>query len=242
MNSNERGNILFLILIAVILFVALSYAVTQSLRGGGKDASEESARSDAAALMNYFVQISTAAQRMMLTGNIRDYELNFYYQTTSRFVFGSNDNPNCTESRCRVFDPAGGGVSGMDAQALNVFRKPGSASTAGIGYGHVPGTRTNAPDIMFSVNGLTKELCLEINRQAGYDGIVYSHGLPGNAATLPYQFAIPMGPITDYGHVMTNLPSALGQSGTFCNCRLSTESACVADAWSYTVTHVIVSR
>lgn len=109
--KRERGNILFLILLAVVLFTALSYAVTQSMRGGGNDASKEVAQGKAADLMNYFVSLDTAVQRMRLDG-IADYQLNFYYQSDSNFVFGTFDNTNCTDDRCRVFSPGGGNVPG----------------------------------------------------------------------------------------------------------------------------------
>ena len=65
--NNSRGNALFLILIAVALFAALSYAVTNSGRGGsGVD--KEQAEIDAAQIMQFFSQVQTAYTRLELIG------------------------------------------------------------------------------------------------------------------------------------------------------------------------------
>ena len=67
-NKNSSGNVLFLILIAVALFAALSYAVTSSTRSGGGDAERERIQLDAASALNHLTAISTAALRRSIDG------------------------------------------------------------------------------------------------------------------------------------------------------------------------------
>jgi hypothetical protein len=66
--SGERGNVLFLILIAVALFAALSYAVTQSTRSGSGDASGETNLINSAQLAQYPAGVRTSVVRMVIGG------------------------------------------------------------------------------------------------------------------------------------------------------------------------------
>jgi len=66
-----RGNILFLILLAVVLFAALSYAVTSSMRGGGRDASSENLQAGAAAISQYVALLRIEVQRLMLMNDCK---------------------------------------------------------------------------------------------------------------------------------------------------------------------------
>src|SRR5688500_18709552 len=73
----ESGNVLFLILIAVALFAALSYAVTQSTRSGGGDAGRETSRISGAQMTQYPASIRTALVRMIIGGqNVDTLEFN----------------------------------------------------------------------------------------------------------------------------------------------------------------------
>ncbi len=241
MKPAERGNILFLILLAVVLFAALSYAVTQSTRGGGNDASKESAQAKVSWLMNYFTQLDGAVQRMLTTGGVKDYELNFYYQSNSKFVNGNNDNTNCTESRCRVFDPAGGGVSG---QLMNdVIRDTSNSASVGrLFYISVPGAGTDKPDIVYTVYKVQPAVCRAINKQAGLGEEMFLSIPLTEASALMYYNAIPTGPIPDTTQTMTGLPIAAGLAGTFCSCVSGLVSTCEIGGLSPAVSHVLVAR
>lgn len=66
--TSEAGNVLFLILIAVALFAALSYVVTQSSRSGSGDTSTEQAK----LLMAQIDSLSAALSTAMLHKQVRD--------------------------------------------------------------------------------------------------------------------------------------------------------------------------
>lgn len=66
--NKQSGNVLFLILIAVALFAALAYAVTQSTRSGGTSADREASLLNSAALTQYPASLKTSLIRMILSG------------------------------------------------------------------------------------------------------------------------------------------------------------------------------
>lgn len=110
----QAGNILFLILLAVVLFAALSYAVTSSMRGGGRDGSGESGRTAAADIINYATSIEQAIQRLMLINDCKDTQISFWTDTNNdgaETVADTYYNANAPSSKkCHVFLPEGGNV------------------------------------------------------------------------------------------------------------------------------------
>lgn len=105
--THERGNILFLILLAVVLFAALSYAVTSSMRGGGKDASDEQAKALAATLIQQGTELANAATRLKLINDCKNTELSF----ENDIVAGYSNSSAPVSKKCHFFDPAGAGMA-----------------------------------------------------------------------------------------------------------------------------------
>ena len=100
---NECGNVLFLILIAVILFAALSYAVTKSGSGNGNVDSEKTAI--ALAQLNSIVgSISVATDRLMLFNGCSMREI--AENSSSPF-----DPDPILKAECNLFGIEGGNIS-----------------------------------------------------------------------------------------------------------------------------------
>lgn len=99
----QRGNALFLILIAVALFAALSYAVTRSGRGGG-GIDRENTHLAKARLDSLAAEAKAAISRLMMFEGCSATEIAINskppFDTTARA------KPNCD-----LYGPTGGGVS-----------------------------------------------------------------------------------------------------------------------------------
>lgn len=238
---SERGSILFLILLAVVLFAALSYAVTSSMRGGGKDASTESAQARAGTVLQWFTTMETTINRMMLVSNVKDYELNFFYNTFSYGVLSNHSNPNCTSSSCNVFDPSGGAMRPINP---SVYRRPGAQNDQPyLVYRPLANLGTSENELVVELIGVDWALCQAVNAMSGITSMPYGLApMNDSGAVQPYvSNAFVVG-----GNISTktlwNGPSTVTMARTFCYCGESNQAACVAHAYYPRIVHVLLVR
>lgn len=176
--GDERGNILFLILLAVVLFAALSYAVTQSMRGGDNDATKENADLMAAQIIQYATNVEQAILRMRLSNNCSDTQISFQNDIVTGYTNGA------APASCRVFDANGGGLAWETppAKALVDVATANALGRAGVGYGAYSissqtsltgigladtGNSGVGKDLLLGLPYVSDAVCAAVNKQLG---------------------------------------------------------------------------
>ena len=176
--QSESGNVLFLILIAVALFAALSYAVTSSSRSGGGDANDETNLISSSTITQYPASIRTAIIRMQVSNGVDITDLEFNEPT---------DFGNCSTagSNC-VFHPAGGGathvpgsadVMDSGAQVDWVFNAENEINLVGTSSATVNSPTTATAEIIAFLPGIRQGICQRINDELGITGIPTETGI-----------------------------------------------------------------
>lgn len=182
----QSGNALFLILIAVALFAALSYAITSSGRGGGGIDREKKAI-NASQVLQYAASVQQAIQRMQMVNGCSDTQISFAYDSNSDgSVDASDDYWNASApSECYVFGSDGGGLVFNDFTAetytpqselsnSNNYGKPmfvGGAQVLGVGSDCDPATSgdTSCKDLLLWFHYMDPDLCKSLNENLGID-------------------------------------------------------------------------
>ncbi len=191
-----RGNVLFLILIAVALFAALSYAVTNSTRSGGGDTQKENAAILAAQHLQFFTGMHAALLRMMMNGcEITD--LSFENPLLSPLYAGGGG----ARPACQVFNPAGGGMS---------YSKPTTAVNGGNdmafykNYG-IFGIGANVSELVAIIPNIGDAECRAVNKSTSLGDTIPLHSA---ANTFFNKFT--------YGSTLDAGPGLIGDVATRC--------------------------
>ena len=173
----QSGNALFLILIAVALFAALSYAITQSGRGGGNISKEANALL-AAQIVQQATDIQQSIQRAVILGtDIADLELCHAGQVLGACANSGTNTGLCTIGENCLFASDGFNASHLEIPTGAYEDKTKSLSwkyveTAGVSGVNLTGTATN--DVLMALDGLftdttriNRDLCIELNSRLG---------------------------------------------------------------------------
>lgn len=158
---SQEGNVLFLILIAVALFAALSYVVTQSTRSGSGSTEREKNVLSSASMTQYPTALRTAIIRMVLAGiSIEDV----------KFDVPASSGPFVDSYTQMVFHPQGGGAT---YQVASSDLSQNGASTPTWRYNaqfEVPGIgidSTGGNDVIAFLPGVSVGVCRQVNNELG---------------------------------------------------------------------------
>lgn len=161
---SERGNAFLYILVAVVLFGALIFALSRGEQQNGGLAELDSGRAKVSAneILSY---AATAANNItqMESGGLTPDRIDFMLPNDSDFNTDTPAHPNIH----KLFHPSGGGL-GYKALPQDANDDDGAGLAAGyyIGrFNNIEWTPTTAPDIIFAAYEIKTPVCAEINRK-----------------------------------------------------------------------------
>ncbi len=166
----QSGNALFLILIAVALFAALSYALTSSGRGSSS-IDKETLEIETAKFLQMLSMTNSITQRWTLINgwNIN----NIDYRTPDMSGSGLGDVTGCSVPECNVFNSGGGGVSPY-LPAEFTYNTTGACTSmvieprpAEMDVVSVLGHGTDLSELIMTWRCVKLEVCDKINQVSG---------------------------------------------------------------------------
>lgn len=161
----NKGNVLFIILIAVALFAALSYAVSSSFRGGTGNITDEKARVAAGEILRSMDEISQGFHFLWTQRECSMDDISFEHPATS-------------PHDCDIFHPDGAAISYPD-NVLEYQQESPPPTHAGVfkfvdpawwvsggqaGDYFVVGLGTTAQELMIRLNYADETICKNINK------------------------------------------------------------------------------
>ena len=159
-DNHEKGSVLVIILVAVALFAALSFVVSNMMRGNANIGRERSGIY-ASEILTYARSLKEAVQMMRISNGCEDEDISF----ENNIVSGYEHSPVATDN-CKIFNANGGGLS---------YIRPNIEANGGLDWiftgdndGYDIGTQCNfasCADLIAVLPEVSLEICTEINKR-----------------------------------------------------------------------------
>lgn len=156
-HSEEHGSVIFYVLIAIVLFAALSFAVGRMNRGSA-DINRETSALRSSELLQYAAAVKSAVQAARVA-QCQDSDISFANNFSSTY-----DNANTVSNECKIFSPAGQAV---------FWQKPSDNISNGrdwiySGATQIQGIGTDCgdescSDLMMVLEDISEMLCIRLN-------------------------------------------------------------------------------
>lgn len=224
--KRAQGNALFLILIAVALFAALSYAITSSSRGGS-GISKEQTEILTAQIFQRLTAIEQGLTRFLIVNNYTLSDIDMFPGADDAY----NGNTNaCSDDECNLFHVNGGGVSspalpasmGSQGSCPGLFFAADGSLIPYIKIQSVEGVGTVLSDIVLDYCGVALEICQKINQKVGIKDLddpaltFFGGSWPGDYNSFSATYTDPLADTVD-NYLGTSLDARLNGYRTFCS-------------------------
>lgn len=152
---SERGNILLIILIAILLYGMLTFAISNSDDSSTFSTDTEEFKAALGELYNYSNAMQQAVQKLKTINSCGDDDIDFFMSgiTSANYQHAANN------IRCKVFHPKGGAMNYNNVSdaisPLMEYHFTGMQTIEGIGT-------SDAELIMLAF--VTQDACIQINR------------------------------------------------------------------------------
>lgn len=176
-SSSQSGSAVIFIFMGIVLFAALTYAVTQNMRVSMNASTDK----EKFALLNsevlqFLDAVKTRYTDLTMVQGVDPLDVSFetdLYKRVNGAVMCANTNQNCSSASCKMFAP--GSPDGLQPRLFTDIADPDQQTTAiqglngtgQIGQLIIDGVGTSAPDLVFRINGVSPEFCNYFNAQQG---------------------------------------------------------------------------
>ena len=172
-NHTQNGSIIFYILLAIVLFAALGFAVSSSMRGGSKALSDEMLELQAEEILSYAAKMKETVKTLQLINDCADTEISFESTEWGHTDYDNGSAPD----ECKVFDPAGGGLKWTSpSNDLTTLEWEFIANGRVHGIGDSTAGIADSVDLIIALPNISDELCQTINNKISINTIPTDYG------------------------------------------------------------------